>query len=184
MSSYPLSIRRCQYIKVNGTQCGSPSLRENKYCFFHMEWSLKNREINMNFNVRGTVTLPTLEDANSVQVGLSEVMRLLVTNQIDHRTAALLLYALQTASANLKRISFEPDPTRVVIDRESVERRPIGASAWSTVAGQEYDDITKDEEDKKYGEEKSLLKSLIERLSLRPDPSDGNGEKSADLESN
>jgi hypothetical protein len=52
----------------------------------------------MNFHERGTITLPTLEDANSIQVGLAEVMRLLVTNQIDHRTAALMLYALQTAS--------------------------------------------------------------------------------------
>jgi hypothetical protein len=85
--------------------------------------------------------LPILEDANSVQVGLAEVMRLLVTQEVDHRTGALLLYALQTASANLRMTSFEPEPTMVVIDRESVERRPIGATAWSAVAGCEYDEV-------------------------------------------
>jgi len=37
--------------------------------------------------------------------------------------------------------SFEPEPTRVVIDRECVERRPIGATAWSAVAGCEYDEM-------------------------------------------
>jgi hypothetical protein len=158
MSLYPENIRRCQYIKVNGTQCGSPALREEKYCYFHKQWSLKNREINMNFNVWGTVTLPTLEDANSIQVGLSEVMRLLVTNQIDHRTASLPLYALQTAAANQKHLSFEPEPTRVVIDSESVERRPIGATAWSKIEGREYDDLeSQDVETKdvvrKHGEE-------------------------------
>jgi len=48
---------------------------------------------------------------------------------------------LQRASANLKRISLEPEmPTQVVIDRESVARRPIGATAWSRMAGREYDD--------------------------------------------
>jgi len=31
----------------------------------------------------------------------------------------------------------------VVIDRECVGRRPIGASAWSAVAGREYDDLEK-----------------------------------------
>ena len=40
--------------------------------------------------------LPILEDANSIQGGLAEVMRQLVTQEIDHRAAALLLYALQT----------------------------------------------------------------------------------------
>jgi hypothetical protein len=166
MSSYPVTIRRCQHIKVNGTQCGSPALREAKYCFFHMGWSQKNREINMNLNERGTITLPTLEDANSVQIGLSEVMRLIVTNQIDYRAAALLLYALQTASSNLKRISFEPEPTCVVIDCETVERRPIGASAWSAVEGRDYDDIKKDEADKNNGngETESLLKQIVRAL--------------------
>jgi hypothetical protein len=146
MSLYPVSIRRCQHIKVNGTQCASPALRDEKHCYFHMRWRRKSMEVNMNFNERGTITLPTLEDANSVQVGLAELLRLLATNQIDHRTAALMLYALQTASSNVKRTSFEPEPTRVVIDQESVERRPIGASAWSKIAGREYDELTEDDQ--------------------------------------
>jgi hypothetical protein len=42
---------------------------------------------------------------------------------------------------NLKQTSLEPEmPTQVVIDRESVARRPIGATAWSGMAGREYDD--------------------------------------------
>ena len=173
MPSYPLSIRRCQHIKVNGTQCGSPALRDEKYCHFHVQWNRKNRDINMNFHERGTITLPTLEDANSVQVGLAEVMRLLVTNQIDHRTAALLLHALRTASANLKHTSFEPEPTQVVIDRECVARRPIGATAWSTVEGREYDDVEKDdaekdELEKEDGECEADLRRLMDGVARGP----------------
>jgi hypothetical protein len=97
--------------------------------------------------------LPTLEDANSIQVGLAEVMRLLVTKEIDSKTGALLLYAMQTASANMKHTSFEPEPTQVVIDRECVERRPIGATAWSTVEGREYDEVENDDVEK-HGVEK------------------------------
>lgn len=144
MTPYPPTIRRCQHIKANGTQCGSPALRDQKFCYFHAQWRRQNRDINMNFHERGTITLPTLEDANSIQVGLAEVMRLLVTNQIDHRTAALLLRALRTAASNLKHTTFEPEPTHVVIDEESVERRPLGATAWSKVEGREYDEIKKD----------------------------------------
>ncbi len=143
MSSYPASIRRCQHIKVNGTQCGSPALREEKYCYFHMRWHASRMSVILKQREHWIAGLPTLEDANSIQVGLAEVMRLLVTQEIDHKTGALLLYAMQTASANLKRTSFEPEPTRVVIDRECVERRPLGATAWSAVAGREYDEVEK-----------------------------------------
>ncbi|MBZ5654089.1 MAG: hypothetical protein LAO56_02295 [Acidobacteriia bacterium] len=143
MSLYPESIARCQHLKVNGTQCGSPALHHHKFCYFHKQWRQKRLVINSNLQrERGQVTLPVLEDADSIQMGLVEVMRLLVTQQIDHKTAGLLLYALQTASANLKRTSFEPElPTRVVIDRGCVGRRPIGATAWSVVEGREYDDL-------------------------------------------
>jgi len=147
MSSYPVTIRRCQHIKVNGTQCASPALRDEKHCYFHTQWRRKSMEVKFNVNANSnsdahaTFTLPTLEDANSIQLGLAEMLRLLATHQIDHKTAALMLYALQTASANLRMTSFEPEPTRVVIDRKSVNRRPLGVSAWSTVEGVEYDDL-------------------------------------------
>ncbi len=79
----------------------------------------------MNTNIRRErwkITLPTLEDANSIQLGLVRVMELLARQQIDHRTGTLLLYALQTASANLNRTSFAPDAAQVVIDPECLEQ--------------------------------------------------------------
>lgn len=147
MPSYPLNIRRCHHIKINGTQCGSPALRDENYCFFHMQWRQKSVEINLTVPLESRcVTMPMLEDGNSVQMALVEVMRLLMTQQIADRTGALLLHALRTAAYNLKRTSFEPGlPTRVVIDRECVQRRPIGATAWSTVEGREYDEVEDDE---------------------------------------
>ena len=145
MPSYPPSVRRCQHLKVNGTQCGSPALRNEKHCYYHMRWTRKGMEAISHLQKEGAVMLPTLEDANSIQVALADVIRMLRTQEVDHRTAALMLYALQTASANLKHTSFEPEPTHVVIDRDSVARRPIGATAWSKVEGREYDEVEKDD---------------------------------------
>jgi hypothetical protein len=142
MPLYSNKILRCQHLKVNGTQCGSPSLRETNYCYYHIRyhWPELNALENNNELLK---SLPTLEDANSIQVSLAKVIERLVMLEIDHKTAALMLYALQTASMNLKRTTLEPQlPTQVVIDRESVARRPIGASAWSRVEGREYDDLT------------------------------------------
>jgi hypothetical protein len=71
-----------------------------------------------------------LEDANSVQVALMQVMRLILSGQVDPKTAGLLLYALQTASSNLSRINFEPIETRVVIDPRTVDQTPLGEDPW------------------------------------------------------
>src|SRR5258706_10325023 len=165
VSLYPESIARCQHLKVNGTQCGSPALRKQRSCYFHKDWRQKRLQINVNIRrEQGAVTLPVLEDANSIQVALLQVRRLLLTPQIEHRTAGLLLYALQTASANLARTSFEPElPTRVVIDRAAVARRPIGATAWTIAKDREYDD---QDENKKDSQPESLAKILLERMGL------------------
>src|SRR5450755_282084 len=106
MSSYPLTIRRCEHLKVNGTQCGSPALRNQPYCYFHAICHRQGKDALMHLEEMETAMLPTLEDANSVQLGLAGVIRQLVHRDIDHKTAALLLYALQAASANLKWTSF------------------------------------------------------------------------------
>ena len=52
-----------------------------------------------------------------------------------------MVHALRAASENLKRTSFEPDPAQVIVDPECVERRPLGATAWSASEGREYKDV-------------------------------------------
>jgi hypothetical protein len=113
MPLYPESIPCCQHIKDDGVQCASPALRRQKFCYFHKQWRQKRLEINTHIQrERWKITLPILEDANSIQLGLVQVMRLLGTGQIDHRTATLMVHTLQIASTNLKQTSFEPDLPR------------------------------------------------------------------------
>ena len=133
MSSYPNSIPRCEHLKVNGTQCGSPALRRNHFCYFHKHWQETRIVLNANRARRGraSLDLPVLEDANSIQVALMQVMRLILSGQIDPKTAGLLLYALQTASSNLSRTTFEPFiKTRVAIDPRTVDQTPLGEDPW------------------------------------------------------
>ena len=121
---YPHSIPRCQHIKVNGTQCGSPALRRNRLCYaLNADRARRNRAV---------FDLPLLEDANSIQLALMQVMRLILSGQLDGKTAGLLLYALQTASSNLARTNFEPTiKTRVVIDPRTVDQTPLGEDPWN-----------------------------------------------------
>ncbi|HXM63661.1 MAG TPA: hypothetical protein VN950_22555 [Terriglobales bacterium] len=133
MSLYPNSIPRCERVKINGTQCGSPALKRNHFCYFHKRWQETRIVLNANRARRGraALDLPVLEDANSIQVSLMQIMRLILSGQMDTKTAGLLLYALQTASSNLSRINFEPTvKTRVVIDPKTVDQTPLGEDPW------------------------------------------------------
>jgi hypothetical protein len=128
------SVPRCQHLKVNGTQCGSPALKRNRFCFFHKRFQEEQIKLNCD-RVRRTGAsfyIPVLEDANSIQVSLMQVMRLLASGQIDAKIAGLLLYSLQTASFNLRHVNFEPFYRQhVVIDRSTIDRTCIDGDQWS-----------------------------------------------------
>ncbi len=125
------NVPRCQHVKVNGTQCGCPALRRRRLCFFHVRCQdQRNRILSDQFK-QAKFIVPVLEDANAVQMGLMQIMQLLASGQMEHKTAALMLYALQTASCNLRNTHFESkDVTRVVIDRDDVHRTTINGPQW------------------------------------------------------
>ena len=75
--------------------------------------------------------MPVLEDAESVQVALMQIMRLLVAGQLDPKIAGLLLYALQTASSNLRQMKLEPYHLESVV----IDLRTVGDKAWATTPG-------------------------------------------------
>lgn len=131
---YPASIARCQHLKVNGIQCGSPALSRRKFCYFHKQWHEAGVETKAHLAHGACFSqdLPLLEDANSIQVALMRVMYLVFTHQIDDKRAGLLLYALQTASANLRLTRFEPRPQQIVINRSGVRQTSLGDDAWYT----------------------------------------------------
>lgn len=100
MSTYP--VPPCQHIKKNGSQCGSPALRDRQFCYFH------DRCRPLIQNVNGSARfppapffLPLLEDANSIQQALGKICQHLLHRGLDPKKAGQLLYALQIASTNL-----------------------------------------------------------------------------------
>jgi hypothetical protein len=139
MANYP---NRCQHLKINGTQCGSPALRRNRFCFFHKRFQDERIKLAAD-RKRGVATfiLPVLEDANSIQIALMQVMRLLVSQQIEHKTASLLLYALQTASTNLRMADFKPRLHEVILDPRDAVNTYLGQDVW------EDEDFEEEEEE-------------------------------------
>jgi len=112
---------KCQHVKTSGTQCGSPALKDNPFCYYHQQCRT------VTFNYRGMyrdyteseIHLPAFEDLHSVQFTIRQVTELILRHKIDLREASLILYALQIASSNLKRLALEePQPEQVVADAE------------------------------------------------------------------
>src|SRR5438876_11740789 len=101
---------QCEHIKANGLRCGSPALRQRRYCYFHFcAHDLRRRRRQQ---PNAPFVLPLLEDANSIQMAIQQVAEAVPEERIDNKRAGLLLFALQTAACNLKNTDFEPKQLR------------------------------------------------------------------------
>ncbi len=104
--------RHCEHVKTNGHFCGSPALRGRNYCFFHIIDIGRRLRLKRYFDhglQAPPIELPLLEDAASIQLALVQVTDALLKGTLDRKTAGLVLYSLQTASANLRNMQKEAE---------------------------------------------------------------------------
>jgi hypothetical protein len=100
----------CTHIKISGVRCGSPSLRGQQFCYYHQRMH------------RGVRTPPQsrlhplacIEDKESIQAALAEVINALLRNTIDMKRATLILRALHIAVKNDARASVKAQPSNIV----------------------------------------------------------------------
>jgi len=132
MTVAEVKIRRCQHIRTNGTQCGSPAQRRKKMCYQHERTHPERVRVRGKEGKASEIVVPLLEDAHSIQMMARQVMILMLQDRIEGEKAGRLLYALQIASANLGRMKEEtPRPEQVVVDVERVDETPMGMTPWS-----------------------------------------------------
>ncbi len=123
------NTRVCTHIKVNGTRCGSPALREEIFCYFHQRM------------IRGVRTPPKsrlhpialLEDKESIQASLMEIINALVRNHIDVNRARLILRALYVAVKNAPHTNFEPFYRNVVTDVPEYPAAPPATGPFAMI---------------------------------------------------
>lgn len=169
------NVPRCQHVKVNGTQCGSPALRWRRHCYFHDCIRRGQAKIAADETAKRRFELPLLEDANSVQVALMKVIQMLGAGSLDHRTAGLMLYALQTASINLRKTDFEAAiVTQVVIDRDDVHRTSIDGPQWfeedfPEAEEEEADEVENELEDEA-DDEAAIAAAPVQAAAVKKEP--------------
>jgi len=118
---------RCHHITTSGVQCGSPALRNLRFCYYHQQGRSQATEYYSEAPFTAIETdLPLFEDAHSIQLAVRQVAHMLLQQKIDHKTAGLLLYSLQIASANLKQMKAEkPQPAQLVVDLDKLSETPL-----------------------------------------------------------
>jgi hypothetical protein len=108
---------RCRHIFIDGHRCGSPSLRDEPFCYYHHT----TRGFADEKRLRRTwaeFELPPLEDRSSVLAAINEVLQRIAGNNLPAKEAGLLLYGLQIASLNLP----EPGESEAKSDARAKEQ--------------------------------------------------------------
>ena len=99
-----MSFRTCDHLKEDGVYCSSPALRDQRYCYFHL--NLRARRVQAaRARLHGDsrrFQMPILDNMHAVQAGIQQVVDALADDRIDNRRAGLLLYALQQTASGLK----------------------------------------------------------------------------------
>ena len=102
------NIPQCTHIKLCGQRCGSPALTGEHFCHWHMKVKAATKA-----HVDSAIaTILLLEDADSVQAALLQVIDMLLKDQVPLPKARLIKHAIEIASRNLKNLS------QVRIDKE------------------------------------------------------------------
>jgi hypothetical protein len=173
-----VNMRRCEHIRTNGTQCGSPAQREKKRCYQHLRVRPERVKVRGGDGKTSEIVVPLLEDAHSIQTMVRETMVLMLRGRIEGEVAGRLLYALQIASANLERMREEaPRPVQVVVDVNKVGETPLGMTPWSGKPGghepEEVEDkvvartkraILEEEENERREEENRRMKQQLSQI--------------------
>jgi hypothetical protein len=104
---------RCQWVRQDGTSCGSPQMKQHIYCFAHMQMA-EARDL--------MLRLPPPEDANAIQVGLMRIQKAVIDDTISMKKARLLLYSMQLALTNVGQTTFgkakDEEMVRETVDEE------------------------------------------------------------------
>ena len=130
MPSYP-DVKACTHIKVTGVRCGSPSLRGERFCYFHQRMM---RGVRVPPNAR-LHPIALIENEEAIQASLMEVINALARNTIDFQRAALILRALHIAVKNARRVRFNQgtEMVREIPDYPAPPAQPAHAVPEATV---------------------------------------------------
>ena len=115
--SHPKS---CTHIKVTGVRCGSPALRGEQFCYFHQRMLRSVR-----FPSSRVLRSALLEDPESIQASLMEVVNGLLRGTLELKRGELILRALNTAVRNIRRVRFDLHQDEMIREIPNYPDQPL-----------------------------------------------------------
>jgi hypothetical protein len=108
-----MDVPLCQHVKPDGRRCGTPAIRDHKYCYHHTTVrKLVPKTDVFGLRYQGTTgepyqrfELPYLENGEAIQIGFMQLIHGVSTGLIAGTRARVMLGALYGAAANLREIN-------------------------------------------------------------------------------
>ena len=99
-----MPYRTCDHLKEDGVYCSSPALRDQRYCYFHL--NARARRVQAACSQRRgepfRLHMPILDNPHAILSCIQQVLDALANDRIRARQAAVYLYGLQMAAASLR----------------------------------------------------------------------------------
>jgi len=146
--SFEYDIPKCHYIRTNGTHCKSPALKGAQLCYHHQrdrkrvenfqqarglkcdDYMNGHQQLQATLNpeIMESLDIPALDDAASIQVALTQMLRAICYDHISDRKAGLAIYCLQVAAMNLSRVqlAIAEGDTAATQDPQPIDHFSIG----------------------------------------------------------
>ena len=102
-----MQYQTCSHIKEDGVYCGSPALRDQKYCHYHLQQRGRRlrRARALRDNLPYQIDIQSLDNPYAVRNAITEVAQALAAGQLDQAVAGKILYAIQQAASMNKLIA-------------------------------------------------------------------------------
>jgi hypothetical protein len=88
---------RCTHLMGSGERCRAPRVKRRALCHMH-ERMLEARAVKLD--------LPPLEDANSIQLAIMKLQKVVIDGTLDHKQIGYLSNLIQIAAWNVSRTNF------------------------------------------------------------------------------
>ena len=101
-----MQYETCRHVKEDGAYCGSPRLRDHKYCYYHLlqRGRRLRRARALRDNLPYRLEIQSLDNVYAIRSALTEIAQALASGQLEAPVAGKLLYAIQQVSATTRRI--------------------------------------------------------------------------------
>ena len=140
----PMNVPLCQHVKPDGSRCGTPAIRDHKYCYHHTTVrKLVPKTDLYGLHNPGTTgepyeryELPFLESGEAIQIGFMQLIHGVATGLIDGRRGQIMLAALYGAAANLREMNKAAARAKAA---QAIMGRPFAKKKAGSVKGMEVD---------------------------------------------